>query len=289
MLASYRHADDVIGSANVLPAVRVQLTEIEQLVKDTTGPTRTALLYVAQQWAQFTSWLYRDTGNLTRTHLLNAQTAEWAAEIGDRTMTSTVLTERALAARQSGDVATVISAGHAAQQDPRAASGQRADGAHLEARGHAMARDHAAMERVLGRADRLVALLEDREQDRRPWSYWMSASMFRCSTGITFAIAAKDNDRYCGRALSALESGYAELPADQRSSSWAGTYLAYLADIYARSGNLDQSVATALTCAEIAARTGSSRLTGLLTSLSAGLTRRYPGDPRVTQLAEVLA
>jgi transcriptional regulator with XRE-family HTH domain len=288
MLAAYRAADDSLGSLSVLPAARSQLTVIERLVTTTNGPTRAALLDVGQQWSQFAAWLCRDSGDLAGAHVLHLQTLEWATEIDDRTMMGTVLVESGYAALQSNSVRTATAAGQAAQRHPGTASGQRAGGAQLEARAYALMGDFPAMERTLGRADRLVELFGDHPQDRRPWAYWMSPTLFTCDRGVVLAAAAMTNPRYCVPAAAALKSGHAALPESQRSSAWGGLYLAHLANVHAKAGDLEQSVATALTCADIANRTGSPRLITMLTQLNTGLARRYPGDPRVTALTEAL-
>jgi transcriptional regulator with XRE-family HTH domain len=289
LLASYRRADDSLGSLAVLPSARSQLATIEKLVLSATGPVRTSLLNVAQQWGQFAAWLCRDSGDLTGARILQAQTLEWATEIDDHTMTATVLVARGATALQGDSVSTALAAAEAAQRHPATASGQRVEGAQLQAHAHALTGEYPAMERALGRADHLFEFFEDHPQDRRPWAYWMSTALFTGERGIVLAAAAMANPRYCGPAAAALQSGHAALPESQRSSAWAGIYLAYLANVHAKAGDLEQSVATALACAEIASRTGSPRLTTMLAQLNTALTRRHPTDPRVAQLTEALS
>lgn len=288
LLAAQRHAEDALGAVAVLPAARAQLTAIEGLVRDAHGPVRTALLHVAQQWAQFCAWMHRDTGDVAGARLLLAQTLEWAAEISDSAMIATVLTERGCTSLNCGEVGSAIGLALAAQKDTTAAAGQRALGADLEACGHAMTGDYRAMERAIGRAESLSALLADRPQDRRPWSYWMTPALFEAERGVTLASAAAGNARYCDRAVMALESGYAALPEAQRSSAWASLYLAYLATVHARAGDVEQSCAVAMKCAQAARVPAAPRPTGMLRRLQGGLAARCPGDPRVAELGSVL-
>jgi len=112
----------------------------------------------------------------------------------------------------------------------------------------------------------------------------MSAAWFQCERGATLGWLAHE-PRYRDLAVTALESGYAELPDDEKSSAWAGQYLAHLAAVHTRAGAVGQSCAAALQCARIARLTGSARLTAMLARVHAGLCARRPQDPKVVELA----
>jgi hypothetical protein len=217
-----------------------------------------------------------------------AQALEWATEIDDCTMTATVLVNRGRMALLAGDVGSAIGLAQAAQRDLVVAAGQRAYGADLEASGHAMVGDYPAAERKLSDTTRFATLLDDRPQDRRPWSYWMSPAWFRCQRGITLSWLAHE-PRYRDRAVTELESGYAGLPEDEKSSAWAALYLGHLAAVYARAGDVDEACAAGLQTARISRLTGSVRLAGMLAQVHAAPAARYPNDPPVTGLAEALA
>jgi len=165
VLAAQRRAEDALGSAAMLRPALAQLAVVEDLVRQVYGPVRPALVQVAQQWAQF-GWLYRDVGDVAGARACCAQALEWAAELGDRTMTATVLVERSYMAAEAGEVGSMIGLARAAQQDTRAAADQRALAAGLEARGYAMASDCAAAERKLGDAQDLVAVMDDEPGER---------------------------------------------------------------------------------------------------------------------------
>ena len=117
--------------------------------------------------------------------------------------------------------------------------------------------------------------------------YWMTPAFFECARGAVFGLLA-DEPRYRARAIAALETGYAGLPSDQRSSAWTAPTLARLAGVHVRAGDVEEASAVALQCADIAQLTGSVRLCGMLTDLHAGMAARWPGDPRVAELAEAL-
>jgi len=129
--------------------------------------------------------------------------------------------------------------------------------------------------------------MDARPQDRHPWLYRMSSTDFECERGVAFGFLA-DDPRYRERAVTALQTGYARLPDDQKPSAWAGKYVAHLADVHARAGDVGQACATAIQAAAIARRTGSGRLAGMLTSVHGRLRARWPRDRHVAELADVL-
>jgi hypothetical protein len=149
-----------------------------------------------------------------------------------------------------------------------------------------MAGDTGAAERKIGDAADLAAKLED-DSEPRWWLDWVSPQTCLCEQGKIFGwLTAKVG--YRERAVTALQTGYAALPDDQKSSGWASRYLAHLADVHARAGDLGQAYAVALPVAEIARHTGSVRLAVTLAQVHARLAARWPNDPRVAELDEAL-
>jgi transcriptional regulator with XRE-family HTH domain len=298
LLAGQRSADDAFGSAVMLAPALAQLTAVEGFVKQARGSVRRALINVAQQWAQFAAYQHRQIGDMTGDRDRLAQALEWATEIGDQTMTATVLINRGETALLAGEVGTVIGLAQTAQHDTAAAVGTRAHGADLEARGHALAGDAAAAERCLGRAAELATRLTgtralgssrwEARHDRHPWLYWMSPTDMQCKRGVSLGFLAGD-PRYHDRAVVELETGYAALPDEQRMTAWGAKYPAHLAVVHARAGDVEQACAAALLAAGVTRRTGPSLAQRLAEQVSADLGARYPGDPRVQELADALA
>ena len=64
--------------------------------------------------------------------------------------------------------------------------------------------------------------------------------------------------------------------------------LTHLAYAHARAGDVDESCGTAVKATTLARRSGSVRLAHRLSEVHASLATRYPGDPRVAELAEAL-
>src|ERR1022692_2881628 len=126
VLAGQRRADQVFGSAVMLRPVMSQLTVVETLVKQARGSVRPALLDLASQWSQFAAYQHRQIGDIAGDRERMAQTLEWATEIGDHTMTATVLLNRGEAALLAGEAGTVIGLAQTVQRDTTAAVGPRA-------------------------------------------------------------------------------------------------------------------------------------------------------------------
>ena len=216
---------------------------------------------------------------------LAARTLEWAAELGDQTMTATVLVERSYMAAEAGEVGSMIGLARAAQQDTRAAADQRALAAGLEARGYAMAGDGAAAERKLGDAHDLVAVIDDGPGERRPWSYWMTPAFFQNVAGFTCGYLAAVDPRWHSRAVDLL----AARPETGDTALWApAANLTHLAFAHARAGEVEEACTAALAASGAVRRTGSARHAATLGRIHADLQARWPGDVRVAELAEAL-
>jgi hypothetical protein len=286
MLVAQRHLNNVMGTVAVREPVLAQLATIEDLVRQARGPVRPALVSVAQQWAHLAASVLRDAGDPAGEQMRLAQALEWATENGDKTMIATVLVRRAQMALRAGEIGAAIGLAQAAQQDKTVAVGARADGVHQEARGHVLAGDIAAAESKLGESENFAAELADHGEPY-PWLDWATPQFCLCEQGAILGSLA-DDPRYRERAVTALQTGYAAMPEDHKSSAWATRNLVYLADVHARAGDLGQSCAVALQAAAVAQRTGSVRLAEMLTHVHARLHARWPHDPRTAELAEAV-
>jgi hypothetical protein len=284
LLAAQRRADDILGPGVMLRPALAQLAAVEDLVRQARGPARPALLDIAEQWAQFGGWLCRNTSDLSQAAMHIGHSLEWAEELGDRTMIATALLNKAEMAAYAGEAGAAVGLAQAAQRDRRAATGQRAQAAIFEARGHALAGDADAADRRLGQAQDLAAALAARPQDRRPWSYWMQPAFFCNEDGITSAYLAAD-PRWHARAVALLET------ADDGTSGgvWASAAnLTWLAFAHVRADEVDQACATALAAADVVRRSGSVKCAVMLARVHADLSAQHPGDSRVAELADAL-
>ena len=282
LLAAQRRADDALGSAAMLRPALAHLAVVENLVKQSRGPVRPALLDVAQQWGQFGGWLSRNTADYATADVHLGHALGWAEEIGDQTMISTVLANKSLLAAYSGETGAAVGLAQAAQRNTRAAAGQRAIAAHYEARGNALAGDVVAAERKLGEAQDLAATLP---RQQRPWLYWLTPESFRDESGITCTYLAAD-PRWHARAVTLLQT------PDQTADGgvWASAQnLTYLASAHAKAGKVDQACAAGVKASGVVQRSGSARCAAMLTRIHADLQASHPHDARVAELADALA
>jgi hypothetical protein len=267
--------------------VMAQLGVIADLVTEARGAARTALVDVAGQWAQFAGWLHASTRDDAGAIRLNDRALEWATEAGDVNLISEVISMKGHVAWMAGQPGPVIGLSQAAQRDPQAFPGQHAISAAQEARGHPMAGDADAAERKLADAMAKAQAAAERPEESPPWLYYHSPAFFELQQGIVLSYFA-EVPRYRDLALSALESGYAGLPPDERQSEWGAGYLVHMAAVHERSGDVEQASAVALAAAHIARLTGSPRLRAMLTPLHRQLAARWPGHPDVVALGEAL-
>jgi len=278
VLATTRRAEDALGSAVMLRPALAQLQVIEDLVRYAPAPVRTALLDVAQQWAQFTAWLCRDTLDIQGAGACHARALEWATEIGDHTMISSVLAEKSWMATSAGRPGAAISLAQAAQHDAGAAPEQLTRAAIFEATAHAMAGDATAADRKLGEAQALAAAFPDK---RRPWLYWMTPEWVHREAGIASSYLAADR-RWHARAVTALGT-----PGSDGLWVPAGS-LTFLAAAHAKAGQVDNACATGLEAATAIKRSGSRHCAARLAQVHTELDAAHPGDPRVAELADAL-
>jgi transcriptional regulator with XRE-family HTH domain len=282
VLAAQRRAEDTLGSAAMLSPVTAQLSVVEDLIRHARGPARPALVDVGQQWAQFAAWLSRDAGEQAAARAHCAQALEWATELGDRSMTATVLVERSYLAAEAGEVGSMIGLAKAAQRDGKAAIEQRALAAGLEARGLAMLGEIGPAERKLGEAD-CLAERATATPARRPWSYWMTPVFFRNVAGFTCGYLTGAGPRWHTRAVELLSAS----PRSGDSALWMpAANLTHITFAHARAGDVENACATGLRAVAAARRTGSARHLTTLVGIQAGLTARWSGDARVAALAD---
>jgi transcriptional regulator with XRE-family HTH domain len=87
LLNGYAHADSLIGSRNLLTAVRDQATFLQRLCQVSTGPARRELLMVATQFTELAGWLHQDAGDFASAFFWTDQAISYAHELDDpRTM-----------------------------------------------------------------------------------------------------------------------------------------------------------------------------------------------------------
>jgi transcriptional regulator with XRE-family HTH domain len=288
VLAAQRRAEDILGSAAVLPPVMAQLGAVEDMVTEARGPARPALVDVAGQWAQFAAWLQASIRHDAAAVRLNDQAIVLGVEAGNASLVSQAVSMKGHIAWMAGQPGPAIGLTQAAQRDRAAFPGQHAISAAHEARAHAMTGDAAAAERKLDDAMASAQAADARRDETPPWLYYHSPAYFEVQRGVVLGYFAAA-PRYRDMALAALRAGYDGLPEAERGSEWAAGYLVHMAAVHERAGEADQAAALALDAAQVAAKTGSPRLRGMLAPQHKRMAARWPGHAGMALLDDALA
>jgi transcriptional regulator with XRE-family HTH domain len=272
-------ADWLLGPHEVLGTVGGHLDLILQLLPNLAGAKRVRLLQVGARYAEFTSWLNQDSGNVrAATHWADRAT-EWAQEAGNPHMVSYVLVRKSDQAAATRDVPRAIGLAQSALQHARRLTSRgRAVALHQLAVGYALAGDEVACQRALDTAAQL-AERSQQDHDEGPGRYCTPAyvEIQRAATWIELGRPE--------RAITLFEDSLARLPSVHRRDR--GVYLARLASAYALSGSPDTSVPKGWEALTVAQATGSRRITTELGQLGSRLTR-WESRPEVAQLLKEL-
>jgi transcriptional regulator with XRE-family HTH domain len=117
-------------------SVTGHLALVEQLLARSSSDRPIELLRLGARYAEFSSWLHQDVGDVRAALLWADRAMEWAHEAGDPVMVSYVLARKSDQATGERDGARAIGLARAAQRKP----------GHLPARVQAVAiRDHPAV------------------------------------------------------------------------------------------------------------------------------------------------
>jgi transcriptional regulator with XRE-family HTH domain len=271
--------DWLLGPHEVLGTVGGHLDLIQQLLPNLVGARRVRLLQVGARYAEFTSWLNQDSGNLRAATHWADRAMEWAQEAGNPQMVSYVLVRKSDQAAATRDVPRAIGLAQSAlQHGRRLTSRGRAVALQQSAVGYALAGDEVACQRALDTAAQL-AERSQQDHDEGPGRYCTPAyvEIQRAATWIELGRPE--------RAITLFEDSLARLPSVHRRDR--GVYLARLASAYALSGSPDTSVPKGWEAWTVAQATGSRRITTELGQLGSRLTR-WESMPEVRRLLKEL-
>ncbi|MFY1689576.1 helix-turn-helix domain-containing protein [Plantactinospora sp. WMMB782] len=260
LLAAQRRLEDSIGAAAVLNPVRTQLDLVTSLVSDAGGRLRPRLVDLASQWAQFVGWLLAATGRRGDAGRHYDRALEWATEVDRRDMVGTAMSMRghlAWMARRPGPVVGLSCAARHHATSP----GVQALAAQQEARGHALAGDGNAVERLL---DLAVELGAADDPTRPDWIYFHSDRYLMMQRGLAYRLLGRYAD-----AVEHLAAGLGDRPYGGWPE-WAGPYLVHFAVSLREVGEHEGATEAMVEAAELAAATRSARVGAAVRSLSAG-------------------
>src|SRR5260370_36442958 len=243
----------------MLVPARAQSAVTETMARESPPRLRSRVLDIAAQYGYFLGWLHENPGELAAAERLYDAALGQAAEVGNASMMSELISMKGRIAWQRGEPGEVVRLSEAAQRDPAAFPGQHAISAMQEARAHAVLGDARAVSRKLTDADDATARAAENEGDRPPWLYYHSPGFFTVQRGRAWLHLGSHDPAYHRKAIETLTAGIEAPDAPARQSEWGASYLLHLASAHMQAGDVDQAVAAAGEAAASARRIGSAR------------------------------
>ncbi|SEQ66921.1 Helix-turn-helix domain-containing protein [Lentzea xinjiangensis] len=273
-----RHLDDVVGSADLLPAIEKELTEARALVRTSTfaEPIGRRLLTATGELAQLAGWVASDAGkhaDAERKYLGGVDAAE---EAGNSTLAAQLFWSLSYQVANIGKPQDALLLARSAVKGAREATPVvRALLLERVAWANARTRDQDATRRALDAVDDAYeARSADIEEPE--WVYWLNRSEIDVMAGrcmIELGDPAK--------AEPLLSKAVATYPEEH--SREVALYLSFLAESYARTGAFDAAKATLDQAASFAERMPSARTDDRFTAvrelLQPGLGRERISEP----------
>jgi transcriptional regulator with XRE-family HTH domain len=288
VLAAQRLLEDRVGAAPMLAAVSAQVGAAEAIAADAPAAVRSRLLDIAAQYGSFLGWLNEATEHLPQAVQAYDRSLGQAAEVGDASLVSEMLSMKGHVAWARRDPAEVVRLSQAAQRDPAAHPGQHAISAMQEARALAVLGDTAEVGRKLADADRAALAAERRADDRPPWLYYHSDGFFEVQRGRAWLHLGERHPAFNRKAVDALTAGIEQLDETASGSEWAASYRLHLARAYMQAGDAEQAAAVALDVARRARSLPSAPLLVAARGLYREMRRRWPGYRPVADLGSAL-
>jgi transcriptional regulator with XRE-family HTH domain len=249
-----RHLDDVVGSADLLPAVRQELEEAQSLVRNGSyvEPIGRRLLTATGELAQLAGWVASDAGRYADAQRLYLGGVSAAEEAGNDSLAAQLFSSL------SYQIANVADPRDALLLARTAVTGAR--GATPVVRTLLLERVAWASAKVKDREATLRALdeVDDTYEQRSPgieepeWVYWLNRAEIDVMAGRCMIELGAP-----GRAEPLLSGAVATYPEEH--SREVALYLSWLAESYARTGELDAARATLERAKGFASRMPSTR------------------------------
>ncbi|QFZ23346.1 helix-turn-helix domain-containing protein [Saccharothrix syringae] len=249
-----RHLDDVVGSADLLPAVRQELAEVESLVRNGsyTEPVGRRLLTATGELAQLAGWVASDAGKYADAQRLYLGGVDAAEEAGNDSLAAQLFSSLSYQVANVADPHDALLLARTAAKGARSATPVvRALLLERVAWASAKTGDRDATLRALDAVD-------DTYEQRSPgieepeWVYWLNRAEIDVMAGrCMIELGTPD------RAEPLLSAAVATYPEEH--SREVALYLSWLAESYARTGELDAATATLERARRFAARMPSAR------------------------------
>ena len=283
-LGGHYRADNLLGPAVLLPAVRGHLLSLDQMRASASAPLLRQVLQVGAGYAEFAGWLSQDAGDASRARSYYSLAHEWAEAAGDHRMASFVLMRRSVQAVTQGDGAYAANLAKAAQRDRSPETARvRALAAQTEALGHAAAGDPSEAARALDAAETFTAEAEGLPADGDPSDgRYCDLPLYLRISRAKVALNLGDADQ----AIRAFNDVLVSLPVEYRRDR--GQYLARIAQASVLAGLPEQACAHALESLGIARETGSTRTVDDIRTFATSLDQRWSALREVGLLRDSL-
>jgi tetratricopeptide (TPR) repeat protein len=210
-----RHAEDSLGPDAMLAPMEAQLRTLKELLRQSSGPNRPALMQLVANWTTFIGWLHTAVRDYRRADQIFAEAEEMSDEIGDGILASTATSYRGYVALLQGRYRAAVRHTAASLATPGSHSTQLAYDTMQEAQAYAGLGDIREAKELLHRASDLVTVAGSPPESL----YWYTQPFLRMQVGVTQQAVGMHRD-----AVDSLTSGITELPADQQSAEWLGEY-----------------------------------------------------------------
>jgi hypothetical protein len=255
--------DNLLGPGNIIATSHEYLALSRELAQGATGDDARFLTRAQAEWAEFTSWLYHDTGDFNSARYWLHRASRLAKVAADAELVSYIQARRSQLASDLGDGTAATYYGQAALRGSPdrievAASTYLAHGAVL------CGRD---AESALANLDRVNSILECDDQGETPTAsddsgagseksvlaQWADVAYVAVARGRCMAVMG-----HYDAADAAYQQGLDQLAGAYRRDR--GVYLARQACVQAQAGNPDQAVDTGMDALRLAHETGSGRI-----------------------------
>ncbi|MFE4977850.1 helix-turn-helix transcriptional regulator [Kitasatospora sp. NPDC056651] len=269
--------DNVLGPRDVIASALDHLRLIQQLRRDAAGRDRQGLMQVQAEYAEFSSWLYQDSGDHRAAQYWADRALDWSNAAGDHELTVYVTARKAQLAGDMKESLDAIDLAESAQRIAPPGSRLVAMARVYAAHGHALAGDEPACQRAYDEALELVTGPRDVPVSR---GRWLEAAYVEAQRARSLAVLGRYEV-----AVSRFDQAIRALPASFRRDR--GVYLARSAGAQLRAVGPEQAAITAIEALSVAVATGSGRIFGELASLDHQL-QRWQTVAEVVQFRQAL-
>ncbi|SDF39123.1 hypothetical protein SAMN05216553_101404 [Lentzea fradiae] len=257
-----RHLDDVVGSTDLLPAVRRELAEAMALVRDGsfTEPVGRRLLTATGELAQLAGWVASDAGKYADAQRLYLSGVDAAREAADDALAAQLFSSLSYQVANVADPHDALLLARSAVRGSRGATPVvRALLLERVAWAGAKTKDRDVTARALDAVDDAYEQRSSGTEEPE-WVYWLNRAEIDVMAGrCMIELGAPEKAEPL---LSKAIAGYPEDHAREVS-----LYLSWLAESYARTGALDAAKAALDRARQYAARMPSARTGRRLTAV----------------------